>query len=402
MIFITGDDVQFECLADQICSGIKSGIEGSIHAFRSLYEELSIEDYGLLLIDASNAFNSISRAAAIWNTRIYWSRCSRYAFISYRGYAVLFITGSQVTLLSKEGVTQGDPLAMLVYGIGILPLTRKLKAPEKWKQNWYADDSACLAKLLLLKEWLAALMEEGPKFGYYAEPDKSYLVVHPDYIEPTQEIFKDFKINLVTGRKFLGGFIGSADDVAEWFEQKVEGWVKSVIKISNAASTNPHTAYTAFTKSLQCEWIFLQRVMIDAGSFYSPIKLAIIDHFLPSLFGSTIDEDEVDLLCRPVRFAGIGIHDPIKSASNQFNISYEATQHLSESIQTGQVLNLNLHEASIQNALQKKRDIEKGWEQDTFSLLDRFSDKKKTMYFKKNEQLLLRLAFCCSFRRKSF
>ena len=117
--------------------------------------------------------------------------------------------------------------------------------------------------------------------------------------------------------------------------------------------------------------------MIDAGSFYSPIKLAIICHFLPSLFGSTIDEDEVDLLCRPVRFAGIGIHDPIKSASNQFNISYEATQHLSESIQTGQVLNLNLHEASIQNALQKKRDIEKGWEQDTFSLLDRFSDKKK-------------------------
>ena len=30
IIFITGDDVQFECLADQICSGIKSGIEGSI------------------------------------------------------------------------------------------------------------------------------------------------------------------------------------------------------------------------------------------------------------------------------------------------------------------------------------------------------------------------------------
>ena len=64
-------------------------------------------------------------------------------------------------------------MAMLVYGIGILPLTRKLKDPEKWKQNWYAEHSACLAKLLLMKEWLAALMEEGPAFGYYPEPDKA-------------------------------------------------------------------------------------------------------------------------------------------------------------------------------------------------------------------------------------
>ena len=101
--------------------------------------------------------------------------------------------------------------------------------------------------------------------------------------------------------------------------------------------------------------------MIDTGAFYSPITLAIIDHFLPSLFWSTIDDDEVDLLCRPVRFAANVMHDPM-STSNQFNISYEAAKHLSDSIQTGQLLNLSLHEASIQNALQKKRDTKKGCE----------------------------------------
>ena len=30
-------------------------------------------------------------------------------------------------LTSEEGVTQGDPLSMVLYGIGMLPLTRKLK-----------------------------------------------------------------------------------------------------------------------------------------------------------------------------------------------------------------------------------------------------------------------------------
>ena len=141
-----------KCLA--LCSGIKAGIKGAIHAFSSMFDELSNDGWGLLLMDASNAFNSVNRAAAIWNSRILWSRSSRYIFNAYQGYAMLFIAGSKAYILIREGVTQGDPMAMLVYGIAILPLTKKLKNLEKWKQNWYADDSACLAKFKELKEWL--------------------------------------------------------------------------------------------------------------------------------------------------------------------------------------------------------------------------------------------------------
>ena len=65
MTYITGYDVQAECLADQICSGLKSGIEGSIHAFRNLFNDLAQDGWGLLLMDATNAFNSLSRSAAI-------------------------------------------------------------------------------------------------------------------------------------------------------------------------------------------------------------------------------------------------------------------------------------------------------------------------------------------------
>ena len=51
----------------QTCAGLPGGIEASIHAVRRMYEDPSIE--GLLLIDATNAFNSLNREAALHNIR---------------------------------------------------------------------------------------------------------------------------------------------------------------------------------------------------------------------------------------------------------------------------------------------------------------------------------------------
>ena len=101
MIEVVGDDVQHVCLADQICSGLKSGIEASIHSFTDIFNSKAHTGWGLLLNDAVNGFNLVNRPAALWNARVLWSR-SKFLFNSYRGYALLIIAGSKVHLVEKE------------------------------------------------------------------------------------------------------------------------------------------------------------------------------------------------------------------------------------------------------------------------------------------------------------
>ena len=84
-------------------------------------------------------------------------------------------------LLSKEGVGQGDPLSMLMYAAAVMPLIKSLSNPSNWIQNWYADDSSCIAKLTHLRDWFDKLSEHEPKQVYYPEVilevDKCIVIV---------------------------------------------------------------------------------------------------------------------------------------------------------------------------------------------------------------------------------
>ena len=54
------------------------------------------------------------------------------------------------TLLSQEGTTQDDPLAMAMYALATVPLIYKVKA-NGLRQVWYADDAAGGGKLASLR-----------------------------------------------------------------------------------------------------------------------------------------------------------------------------------------------------------------------------------------------------------
>ena len=94
---------------------------------------------GFLLVDASNAFNNLNRRATLHNCQ---SSCPSLAPIltnMYRLNANLFVGGE--TISSQEGTTQGDPLAMAMFALGIKPLINDIST-EDTKQVWYADDAS--------------------------------------------------------------------------------------------------------------------------------------------------------------------------------------------------------------------------------------------------------------------
>ena len=124
-----------------MCGGQISGIEAAVHAARQAFDSEECE--AALLVDATNALNSLNRQAALHNIRCLCPPIATILVNSYRAPTELFVDSD--VILSQEGTTQGDPLSMAMYGLASILLIRRLKGP--CKQVWYADDSATFGPL---------------------------------------------------------------------------------------------------------------------------------------------------------------------------------------------------------------------------------------------------------------
>lgn len=122
-------------------AGVRCGVEGAIHAVSDLFNS---NDYGVLTMDATNAFKSINRISLIWNIFVLWPRASRFIFNTYRGWSPLIERGSTITIFSREGVVQRDPLSMYAYSVATIPLIQELNYPFLWRQIWFANDSSVI------------------------------------------------------------------------------------------------------------------------------------------------------------------------------------------------------------------------------------------------------------------
>ncbi len=332
----------------QVCSGLPGGVEAAVHALRRVYEDDDTE--AIIMVDAENAFNCMNRTVALNNMKYICPEIATYLTNTYREPAVLYVSGSDDTLLSEEGVTQGDNTATGNYACSLMPLLRGL-IPEKKKkeekdsepgkeeaykkliQTWFADDAAAGGTLNDIQKWWSILCETGPLFGYHPKPSKSWIIVKPKYRDKAKSMFPNLDITDI-GHKYLGSYIGNEEGTADFMQHKLSEWMEDIVELSNIAIREPQVAYAAFIYGLSKRWNDVCRTTPGISSQLKKLEFKIRESFIPALLDRVFSCTD---MCRrifalPAREGGLGIHDISETADNEYQYSRRATEKLTEAI----------------------------------------------------------------------
>ena len=131
-----------------------------------------------------------------------------------------------------------------MYAVATVPLIEKLQSTNT-KQVWYADDATAGGALLNLKAWWTMLPSSGPSYGYFVNPEKTWLIVKPQHEHEAKELYSGTGIGITSeGKHHLGAVLGSHSFLESYISDKVKVWTPTILNLSLIAKTQPHAAYT--------------------------------------------------------------------------------------------------------------------------------------------------------------
>ena len=99
--WVLNQDIQEAASPLQASTGLKGGAEAAIHVMRDIFNEESTD--GVILVDASNAFNTLNRQVALHNIQYICPPFATVLINTYRMSSRLFVTGGR-EIASQEGV----------------------------------------------------------------------------------------------------------------------------------------------------------------------------------------------------------------------------------------------------------------------------------------------------------
>ena len=326
VVMVLRPDLQENAGDLQLCAGQESGCEAGIHAMHQIFEDDSTQ--GVIQVDANNAFNTINRNVFLHNMQIICPEFSIFINNCYQQPARLFVVGG-IEILSQEGTTQGDPGAMYVYGLGLVPLILVLSELEA-RQSAFADDLAGGGTLEQLRKWWDVIIEKGKYIGYTAKPSKSWLIVKPEFHDLAVNYFDGTGIKITTeGKRHLGAVVGSQQFKETYVNNLIDEWVEELKNLQKVALIEPHLAYSAYIFGFQHKYTYFLRTIPDISNQLKRLDTAIDDQFLkPILNNYEFTYAERQWYSLPARKGGLGIIVPSEVSDFYYQNSKGVTAQL--------------------------------------------------------------------------
>ena len=357
---VVREDIQEAVGPLQTCAGYETGYEAgceaAVHALNQMME--SEETEALLLVDATNAFNTLNRQAALHNIQVICPVISTILNNTYKAPVRMFVAGGG-EIASREGTTQGDPLAMAMYALAITPLIKRLKEQVPTaSQVWFADDSSAAGRLVALRNWWQHLMILGPEFGYFPNAGKTTVVVKEEFLKQAKVLFDETGIKITTdGHKVLGAACGKRSFVDGYVVDKIKEWEEEIDMLSKIAEMYPHAAYTAFTRAIMGKWKYLMRTIDGIGNMFQPLEKAISAKFIPALTGrGPCSSVERAIISLPIRYGRLNLVNPVNVAHIYYKASLKITEPLKKMIISQATTYKKLYLHDIKADLQKHKN----------------------------------------------
>ena len=142
-----------------------------------------------------------------------------------------------VTILIREGVTQGDPLFLW-----FLKGSPSRAADPGLLSPFYADDAAFGGSARRSAQLLKLLMKRGTERGYLPEPAKSLFISDTSGQEAAAK--REFAneglcLNIVSGSRYLGPYLGPQVELEAWVKPQVGAWAHGVRVLAKKSRRHP-------------------------------------------------------------------------------------------------------------------------------------------------------------------
>ena len=170
------------------------------------------------------------------------------------------------------------------------------------------------------------------------------FVVYEHFHSEAESLFQDLGVCIVSGHRYLGGFIGDLNQRNAFVQMKANNWVKHVCVFSDIAAAQPQLAYVTVARSLQHKWTLY---FLDCGALFQNLEIALASSFFPVIIGDEVSSVEHDLLSLPLQMEGLGISNPMSTASHCYSLSTHSTTSLVTFVIRASVFELDTHTAPV-------------------------------------------------------